>query len=61
MVFLSQGDLPLVCVKGEMMASLAEELYNVMQEETKNYDELYELSQKKRKAIVKDLEIGKKR
>ena len=53
MVFLSQGDLPLVCVKGEMMASLAEELYNVMQEETKNYDELYALSQKKRKAIVK--------
>lgn len=34
------------------MASLAEELISVMQEETKGYDELYDLSQKKRKAIV---------
>lgn len=34
------------------MASLAEELYSVMKEEKKGYDELYELSQKKRKAIV---------
>jgi flagellar biosynthesis/type III secretory pathway chaperone len=36
-----------------MMASLAEELYSVMCEEKKGYDELYDLSQKKRKAIVK--------
>ena len=35
------------------MASLAEELYSVMCEEKKGYDELYDLSQKKRKAIVK--------
>ena len=35
------------------MASLAEELYSVMSEEKKGYDELYNLSQKKRKAIVK--------
>ncbi|MDD6550225.1 MAG: flagellar protein FlgN [Lachnospiraceae bacterium] len=34
------------------MASLAEELYSVMCEEKKGYDELYELSQKKRRAIV---------
>lgn len=34
------------------MASLAEELYKVMREETEGYDRLYELSQKKRKAIV---------
>jgi len=35
------------------MASLAEELYSVMCEEKMGYDELYDLSQKKRKAIVK--------
>lgn len=35
------------------MASLAEELYSVMCEEKKGYDELYDLSQKKRKAIVR--------
>ena len=35
------------------MPSLAEELYSVMCEEKKGYDELYDLSQKKRKAIVK--------
>ncbi len=35
------------------MASLAEELYSVMCKEKEGYDELYDLSQKKRKAIVK--------
>lgn len=40
------------------MASLAGELLGIMQEEKKGYDALYELSQRKRKAIVnRDLDL----
>lgn len=52
-------DSPLIAFSGDFfMASLAGELLSIMQEEKKGYDALYELSQKKRGAIVnRDLDL----